>query len=128
MASRSSARGRGSVTLATIVVGLAVAVGLFVGSVVVAYVMAAHQARSISDLAALSVATSAASQLGDESACAAGSGVAQQSGARLTDCEIVRAQDEVAVRVEVTIGVPWAVPGLPAEVNSQSFAGNPRSD
>ena len=122
----SQAKDTGSITLTTVVIGLLAAIGLFIGSVVVSYVMTTHQARSIADLASISTATVAARLLGDEPACEAGTKTAQQMQADVTVCEVVRAGGEVAVKIEVTLGLRWAIPGVVDQVSAVSYAGNPR--
>jgi len=116
---------RGSVTLAAIVLGCALAVGLLVGSLVLAHVLAVHEARSGADLAALAAATDAVRLHDEDSACAAASRSMSSSRDQVTACEVVQAGYEVAARVEVTVDLAWTLPGLPQTVSAVSYAGNP---
>lgn len=124
-ARRASPAQVGSMSMATVVVSLAVAVALLVASMVVGYVMATHRSRAAADLAALSAATWATQVMDEGQPCQQAGHVATDNGAELVDCEIVRAGDEVAVKVEVSLRLRWAVPGLPDHVGSVSYAGNP---
>jgi len=122
MTKRSQA---GNISMATVVFTLAATVALLIGSMVVSYVMATHRARAAADLTALTAATSATRMLDEGQSCQEASRIAQDNGAQLTGCEIVRAGDEVAAKVEVSVGLHWTLPGLPDQVSSVSFAGNP---
>jgi len=115
----------GSGTLAVIVITLVVAVGLLIGSMVLAYVLALHEVRDASDMAALTAATHAVQGSGEDQACDQARRIASDNGAQLTSCEIQQAGAEVAASVETTIALTWNFPGLPDHVSSISYAGNP---
>ena len=116
---------RGSGTLAVVVITLVVAVGLLIGSMVLAYVLALHKVRDASDLAALTAATQALQGVGEDQACGQAGRIASDNGATLTSCEIQQAGAEVAASVETAIPLKWSFPGLPDHVSSISYAGNP---
>ena len=116
---------RGSGTLAMIVITLVVAVGLLIGSMVLAYVLALHKVRGASDMAALTAATHAVQGSGEDQACDQARRIASDNGAQLTSCEVQQAGAEVAASVETTIALTWSFPGLPDHVSSISYAGNP---
>ncbi len=115
----------GHMTLAVIVIGLLLVVGIGVGSLIMSAVFAERGARSAADLSALAAATEATETLGDDGPCAVAGQVAADNGARVVACEIVRAGSEVAVKIEVAATPHWTMPGLPQTVAAVSYAGNP---
>ena len=115
----------GSMSMTTVVFSLVAVVALLVGSAVVGYVMVTHRARAAADLAALAAATWATRVLDDGQACQQAGQTAMDNGAELVSCEIVRAGDEVAAKVEARVLLRWTAPGLPDQVGSVSYAGNP---
>jgi len=116
---------KGSGTMGVIVITMVLAVGLLIGSMVLAYVLALHRVRDASDLAALTAATQAAQGVGEDQACSEAERIAGDNGATLTSCEVQQAGAEVAASVETTIRLKWSLPGLPDHVSSISYAGNP---
>jgi len=116
---------RGSGTLAVIVITAVVAIGLLVGSMVLAYVLALHKVRDASDMAALTAATQAVEGADEDQACSEAGRIASDNGAVLASCEIQQAGAEVAASAETTISLHWNFPGFPDHVSSTSYAGNP---
>ncbi|MCL2735208.1 MAG: hypothetical protein FWD75_01080 [Propionibacteriaceae bacterium] len=113
--------------MAVIVISGTLAMGLLIGWMVLGYIMAVHTVHAASDLAALTAASHAAQGASDDEACAMAERVAGDNGAHADSCEIVRAGTEVAAEVEVSASLRWSMPGLPRQVSSTSFAGNPAS-
>lgn len=113
-------RGAGSLLL----VGAAgVLVLLTVGFLVLGhYLVLAHRARAVADLAAVAGAQAYARDQ-DADPCAAARRTAEVGGARVARCH--RSGDEfdfvVAVRVELPASPPW--PGLPDAVPAAAYAG-----
>ena len=118
-------RQRGNGTLLGLgLIGLAVGlIGL--GLLIHAWVAVQHRAESVADLTALAVAGQAAAGSDQVDACAAGALLAEQNSGRLEDCDVVRAADEVAVRVAVSLPLSRPLPGLPSAASATSYAGNP---
>jgi len=116
---------RGSGTLAVVVITAVVAIGLLIGSMVLAYVLALHKVRDASDMAALTAATQAVGGASEEQACGEAGRIASDNGAVLASCEIQQAGAEVAASAETTIRLTWNLPGFPDHVSSTSYAGNP---
>jgi len=116
---------QGSGTMAVIVITMVLAVGLLIGSMVLAYVLALHRVRAASDMAALTAATQAVQGAAEDEACGQAGHIASDNGAALTSCEIQQAGAEVAASVETAIPLKWSFPGLPDHVSSISYAGNP---
>lgn len=87
--------------------------------IVTGYLVAAHRARSVADLAALSGASSV--QRGDEG-CAVARRMAERQGATARCSQVGDAIDFV-VTVTATVTVPFTFPGLPAEVSATGHAG-----
>jgi secretion/DNA translocation related TadE-like protein len=116
---------RGNATLALAVGAVVLLMGLMAGALGISHTMATHQARAGADLAAVSAATSALDQVDDTAVCATARSVAEQNQARLTHCEVARAPDEVAVAIEVEVGLAWDLPGFPDHVAAIAYAGNP---
>lgn len=114
----------GNSTLAVILIAVLVAIALLIASVVFGYVQALHRVRAASDMAALTAATQASQLRDDDEACAGAARAAEDNGAQMSSCEIVRAGVEVAASVEVLIPLQWSFPGLPESVSSTSYAGN----
>ena len=108
--------GFGLVGAAILLIGL----GLLIQS----WVAVQHRAESAADLTALAVAQQALVQDSQAEACQAGAAVAQRNGGVLDDCEVVRALDQVAVKVSVSVRLNRPLPGLPAQASATSYAGN----
>jgi len=124
-APRARPKDQGSGSLAVIVVSLVLAVGLLIGSLVLAYVLALHKVRTATDLAALTAATQASQSATEAQSCQAADRIARDNGVQMTSCEVVRAGLEVAASVQTTIPLTWHFPALPDHISSTSYAGNP---
>ncbi len=116
---------QGSTSLSALVFGLGLALALVMGAALLTHVMAAHQARSGADLAALAAAVEAAAGRDDSQACHQAGLIAEANGGWVTGCEVVQAGTEVAVRVETATPLAWSWPGGPVTVAAVAHAGNP---
>jgi secretion/DNA translocation related TadE-like protein len=112
-------------SVGVVVGGIVLALAVLIGSLVMSHVAASRQSRSAADLAALAAAGEAIQSPSDTQACAVAGAVASQNSGRAVSCDIVRAGDEVAVKVEVEVEVGWTMPGLPSTVSAAAYAGNP---
>jgi secretion/DNA translocation related TadE-like protein len=110
-------RGSGSMLMiAMLVVVLSLA---WAAAVIAGYLVAAHRARSIADLAAISGA--AAVRQGGEG-CPAVRRIVERQGATARCSQVGDAIDFV-VTVTVQVSVPTTFPGLPSKVSGTGHAG-----
>ncbi len=116
-------QGVGTVASALVIAGVILS-GLLLATVG-SWLIAKHTAGDAADLASLSVAQAALSGEADDQACATGRAIARRNRAEVTECDIVRLPDEVAVKVTVSVSAPQSIPGLPKEVVMTAYAGNP---
>jgi len=126
MSWRQRQRGNGTLLGLGLVLVAIMAIGL--GLLITSWVVVQHRAESTADLTALAVAQQAADWVDQTEACQAGAIVARQNGGVLDQCEVVRAGDEVAVKVSVSVRLTRPLPGLPAQASATSYAGNPPPD
>ena len=116
-------RGVGTALSALVVVVLGLcSVGGLIGYT---WVQANREAQSASDLSALAAAQAATFGNQDKDSCEQAERIASANGATLVTCEIVRALDQVGVKVVVQVNIKWPIAGLPEFAESTSYAGNP---
>ena len=115
---RQDERGSGSVlVMAVMVVVLAVASA---GILVAGYLVGAHRAKSVADLAAVS---GAAAVVAGGDGCATARRVATRSGVVVSRCQQVGDQIDFVVGVTATVTAPVGVPGLPRHISAVAYAG-----
>ena len=93
----------------------------YTAMIICGYAIAAHRARAVADLAALSGATTA-SQGGDP--CVSARRNAQAQSAQVTECDRVGDQIDFVVSVTASVAVAVRVPGLPQSVTAVAHAGS----
>jgi secretion/DNA translocation related TadE-like protein len=115
---RHDERGSGSVLMVAVMV---VVLALSGAAILIAgYLVAAHRAKSVADLAALSGAT-AVLEGGD--GCATAGSVATRSGVSVSSCQQIGDQIDFVVTVTATVTVPVSLPRLPRQVSAVGHAG-----
>lgn len=114
----SAERGSGTALMATVVVAAgAVAI---VGIVGAGYLAAAHRARAVADLAALS---GAAAVREGGAACPAAQRIARAQTAHVVACGVSGDALDFVVTVTAAVPVPARFPGLPRAVTATAHAG-----
>lgn len=114
---RATGPERGSMTVLALAAGAVLLILTLAGAQLVAAAVAAHQARSAADLAAL--AGAGAAQEGPSRPCAAAADVATRNGADLTGCAVaVDGSVLLAVRVPVALRLPGGPAGSVARARA----------
>lgn len=91
-----------------------------VGILGAGYTTAAHRARAVADLAALSAASA---QRDGADGCAIARRIARLQSASLVSCRIVGDALDYVVTVTAAVPVPARFPGLPAAASATAHAG-----
>ncbi|MDR1449823.1 MAG: hypothetical protein LBI84_06435 [Propionibacteriaceae bacterium] len=119
----SGERGAGLIMTAWVICGIAfiALIGLAAGG----YVITGHRARAAADMAALAGAQAALrTGASEDEACAVAAQIALEQGGRADDCQMAAYNGLAALSVTVSVSVPWAVVGLPSELQAVAAAGN----
>lgn len=117
---RVRTEGGGGTVLMVAVCGVVMVLG-YTAMIIAGYAIAAHRARAVADLAALSAAT-VASQGGD--ACSAARGNARAQRAEIVACDRVGDQIDFVVSVTARVDATLGVPGLPRQIAAVAHAGS----
>lgn len=106
-----------ALTAAVVVVASAIACCAMIGA---GYVAAAHRARGIADLSAVSGAADQA-LAGDP--CRASASIARANGARLVSCTVTGDALDFVVTVTVELAIRVRLPALPDRLQATAHAG-----
>lgn len=112
---------RGGGTVLMVAVCAVVMVLGYTAMIIAGYAIAAHRARAVADLAALSAAT-VASQGGDP--CSAARSNARAQRAEIVACDRVGDQIDFVVSVTARVDATLGVPGLPRQIAAVAHAGS----